>query len=42
MGHSHYEHTLYYLHFVPDIFSDMTGFDFEMFSYLIPEVAYHE
>ena len=42
MGHSHYEHTLYYLHFVPDIFSDMTGFDFERFSYLIPEVAYHE
>lgn len=41
MGHSQYEHTLYYLHLVPDFFSDMTGFDFEKLSHLIPEVAYH-
>ena len=38
MGHSHYSHTLYYLHLLPEIFSDMTGFDFERFSSIIPEV----
>lgn len=38
MGHSHYSHTLYYLHFVPELFSDMAGFDFEQFSGIIPEV----
>lgn len=38
MGHNNYEHTLYYLHFIPEIFSEMTGFDFEQFSSLIPEV----
>lgn len=38
MGHSHYSNTLYYLHFLPEIFSSMTGYDFERFSNLIPEV----
>ena len=38
MGHSHYSHTLYYLHFIPELFSDMAGFDFEQFSGIIPEV----
>ena len=38
MGHSHYSHTLCYLHLLPEIFSDMTGFDFERFSNIIPEV----
>ena len=42
MGHSHYSHTLYYLHLLPEIFSDMAGFDFERFSNIIPEVARHE
>ena len=42
MGHSHYSHTLYYLHLLPEIFSDMAGFDFERFSNIIPEVDRHE
>ena len=27
MGHSKYQHTLYYLHFLPEQFSEMSGFD---------------
>lgn len=42
MGHSHYSHTLYYLHLLPEIYSDMAGFDFEQFSNIIPEVESHE
>lgn len=42
MGHSRYSHTLYYLHLLPEIFSDMAGFDFERFSDIIPEVDSHE
>ena len=38
MGHSKYQHTLYYLHFLPEQFSEMSGFDFERFSEIIPEV----
>lgn len=38
MGHSKYSHTLYYLHFLPELFSDMAGYNFERFSNLIPEV----
>jgi integrase len=38
MGHSQYQNTLYYLHFLPELFSDMAGFDFEQFSEIIPEV----
>lgn len=38
MGHSHLQNTLYYLHFLPELFSDMAGFDFEQLSEIIPEV----
>jgi integrase/recombinase XerD len=38
MGHSHYSSTSYYIHLIPDIFSDMSGFDLNQFEYLIPEV----
>lgn len=42
MGHSKYSHTLYYLHFLPELFSDMTGYDFERFSNIIPEAGCDE
>ena len=42
MGHSHYSHTLYYLHLLPEILSDMAGFDFERFSNIIPGVDSYE
>ena len=38
MGHSQFQNTLYYLHFLPELFSDMAGFDFEQFSEIVPEV----
>lgn len=38
MGHSLFQNTLYYLHFLPELFSDMAGFDFEQFSEIVPEV----
>lgn len=40
MGHTHYQHTLYYLHFLPELFTEMSGFDFEQFSGLLPEVEH--
>lgn len=40
MGHTDYKSTLYYLHFVPEIFTEMTGFKMEQFSHIIPEVDY--
>jgi integrase len=39
MGHTRYQHTLYYLHFLPELFSDMAGFDLEQFSEIIPGVT---
>ncbi len=39
MGHTQYQHTLYYLHFLPELFSDMAGFDLEQFSNILPEVS---
>lgn len=39
MGHSQLSDTYYYIHLVPDIFKDMSGFDNEVFEELIPEVA---
>lgn len=38
MGHTSFQHTLYYLHFIPELFADLSGFDFELFSDLLPEV----
>lgn len=38
MGHSQLQNTLYYLHFLPELFSNMAGFDFEQFSEIVPEV----
>lgn len=42
MGHEDYRSTLYYLHFVPQIFTEMSGFNMEQFSHVIPEVEVHE
>ena len=39
MGHTKYQHTLYYLHFLPELFSSMAGFDYEQFSDILPEVS---
>ena len=39
MGHSQLSDTYYYIHLVPDIFKDMSGYDNEVFEELIPEVA---
>ena len=38
MGHTSFQHTLYYLHFLPELFADLSEFDFELFSDLLPEV----
>lgn len=38
MGHGKFQSTLYYLHFLPELFSNMSGFDFEQFSKIIPGV----
>lgn len=42
MGHSSYVHTLYYLHLVPEIFTERSGIDLERFSAIIPEVPRHD
>jgi hypothetical protein len=39
MGHTKYQHTLSYLHFLPELFSSMAGFDYEQFSDILPEVS---
>ncbi|OBR94137.1 tyrosine recombinase XerC [Clostridium ragsdalei P11] len=39
MGHEKIENTLYYLHLVPEAFTNMTGINLKQFNYLIPEVS---
>ncbi|MDR2570574.1 MAG: tyrosine-type recombinase/integrase [Oscillospiraceae bacterium] len=39
MGHEKFEHTQYYIHFVPEFFSKSSGIDFEKFADLLPEVS---
>lgn len=42
MGHEDYRSTLYYLHLVPQIFMEMSEFNMEQFSHIIPEVESYE
>ncbi len=42
MGHSDFSSTAYYIHFVPGIFENMSGFGFSRFESLIPEVQYND
>jgi len=39
MGHDRLEYTQYYIHFVPEFFSESSGIDFEKFADLLPEVS---
>lgn len=38
MGHSHFEHTAYYIHLVPEYFPQMAQMDLDRFADLLPEV----
>ena len=38
MGHSQLSDTYYYIHLVPGMFEEMSGFDFSMTEHLLPEV----
>jgi integrase len=38
MGHERFEDTQYYIHLVPEFFSESSGVDFERFADLLPEV----
>ncbi len=40
MGHAHISHTAYYIHLVPEFFSEMSGMDMNRYSSLIPGVLY--
>lgn len=40
MGHAHFEHTVYYVHLVPEFFSQMSHMELNDFSYLFPEVQH--
>jgi integrase len=40
MGHTELSDTLYYIHMVPGLFEMMSGFDYSVFEYLLPEVEY--
>lgn len=39
MGHEKFEYTQYYIHLVPEFFSESSGIDFEKFAVLLPEVS---
>ena len=38
MGHAHFSATAYYIHLVPDFFSEMSGMDLDVYGDLLPEV----
>ena len=40
MGHSCISHTAYYIHLVPEFFSEMSGMDMNLYASLIPEVPH--
>lgn len=42
MGHADFSSTEYYIHFVPGIFEQMSGFDFSCYEKLLPEVNGYE
>ena len=42
MGHAQLVDTYYYIHLVPGLFENMTGFDYSAFEKLLPEVERHE
>ena len=40
MGHDRYDDTAYYIHLVPEFFSQSSGIDFNYFARLLPEVEF--
>lgn len=40
MGHAHFSATAYYIHLVPDFFSEMSEMDLDIYGNLLPEVPY--
>ena len=41
MGHANFSATAYYIHLVPDFFSELSGMDLDTYGNLLPE-APHE
>lgn len=42
MGHTELSHTYYYIHLVPGMFEEMSGFDFSKTEALLPEVSWDD
>ena len=40
MGHAHFSDTAYYIHLIPDFFSELSGIDLDAYGSLLPEVPY--
>lgn len=40
MGHAHFSATAYYIHLVPDFFSELSGMDLDTYGKLLPEVPH--
>ena len=40
MGHAHFSATAYYIHLVPDFFSELSGMDLDAYGELLPEVPH--
>lgn len=40
MGHANFSATAYYIHLVPDFFSELSGMDLDTYGNLLPEVPY--
>lgn len=39
-GHAHFSDTAYYIHLIPDFFSELSGIDLDAYGSLLPEVPY--
>lgn len=40
MGHAHFSDTAYYIHLIPDFFSELSGMDLDAYGSLLPEVPH--
>lgn len=40
MGHAHFSATAYYIHLIPDFFSELSGMDLDAYGSLLPEVPH--
>ena len=39
-GHAHFSATAYYIHLIPDLFSELSGMDLNVYGDLLPEVPH--